>query len=331
MDFHGLDLNLLVALDVLLEEKNITRTGERIHVCQSATSGILAKLRDFFSDELLVQIGHRMVLTPLAEELILPVRELLQQAQLLLDRSQEFVPADSHRRFRIMLSDYVETVLASSVFRRMETEAPHVCIELLSLSLTDAAGEILERGEVDFLIAPESEISGTHPSETLFDDKYVCALWSENPFVGQEITIDQYLSLGHVGISFGKKRYHSWDEGLLKQRGYNRRVEIVASSFSVMANYLIGTSRIATMHRRLANYYSHILPLRIVDLPFEAIRLVEKLQWHQYLDRSPSHLWLRNIFQEEADRMTDKPWDIEDARLKNTRSVSHYPEYAGVQ
>jgi hypothetical protein len=72
MDFKGLDLNLLIALDVLLQEKNITHTGERIHLSQSATSSALARLRSFFSDELLVQIGHKMVLTPLAEDLIKP-------------------------------------------------------------------------------------------------------------------------------------------------------------------------------------------------------------------------------------------------------------------
>jgi LysR family nod box-dependent transcriptional activator len=300
MEFRGLDLNLLVALDVLFEEKNITRTGERIHLCQSATSGLLAKLRDYFADDLLVQVGHRMVLTPLAEDLILPVRKVLQQAHLLIDNAKKFEPALSQKRFSIMCSDYIETVLTAAVLRRVKQEAPSVSVELLPL--TDASTEILEHAEVDFMIAPKSEISAFHPSETLFEDDYVCALWAGNPIVGEAISIEEYLALGHVCISFGRRRYHSWEEGLLQQMGYKRNVEVVASSFSVMPHYLIGTSRIATMHRRLANYYCQILPLRVVKLPFPAFRLVEKLQWHQYLDHTLSHLWLRKIIKEEAAR-----------------------------
>jgi len=301
MDFHGLDLNQLVVLDVLLEERNITRTGKRIHLCQSATSCILGKLREFFSDELLVQVGRQMVLTPLAEDLILPVREVLQQAQLLIDRSQVFTPSNSRRRYRVILSDYIETILAASVLRRVEREAPSVSVELLPFG--ESVAETLERGEIDFLIAPDSEISPSHPSVSLFKDTYVCVLWSGNRLVGDSISFEQYLNLGHVGINFGKGRYHSWDEALMAQKGYKRRVEVIVSSFGVMANYVVGTSRIATMHRRLADHYQKLLPLRIVELPFAMPPLVEKLQWHQYLDKTPNHRWLRTIFLEEAARM----------------------------
>ncbi len=298
MDFKGLDLNLLIALNVLLQEKNITRTGERIHLSQSATSSALARLRSFFSDELLVQIGHKMVLTPLAEDLIAPTRELLLQAQAILDRTPCFEPATSKRKFSIMLSDYVGTVLMPAAIRRIQKEAPAVCVEMVPL--IDSPAEALERGDVDFLIIPEVNMSSLHPSETIFEDEYACVLWSENREVGKTITLAQYLSMGHVAVLFGKMRSPTFDEAFLSRGGNTRKIEVVAMDFNQVPQLVIGTSRLATMHRRLARFYTSQLPLRIVDLPIALPPLVEKLQWHQYRDSDPGHRWFRGVLRETA-------------------------------
>ena len=90
MHLDGLDLNLLVVLDALFSEKSVTRTGARIHLSQSATSGALSRLREYFKDDLLVPVGRKMVLTPLAEELAQPLRELLQQAEVVIRRTPAF-------------------------------------------------------------------------------------------------------------------------------------------------------------------------------------------------------------------------------------------------
>src|SRR5262245_4933192 len=111
MRFNRLDLNLLVALDALLAEQNITRAAERLHLSQSAVSGALARLREHFQDELLVQVGRRMTRTPLAESLAQPVREILAQVQATVERRPGFDPSTSDRQFSIMVSDYVTTVL----------------------------------------------------------------------------------------------------------------------------------------------------------------------------------------------------------------------------
>src|SRR6187401_163786 len=113
MHLGGLDLNLLMVLDALFVEKNVTRAGERIHLSQSATSGALSRLRDFFKDDLLVPVGRKMVLTPLAEELAQPVRQLLVQAEAIIHRIPHFSPKTSQRSFRMVMSDYVATVLMS--------------------------------------------------------------------------------------------------------------------------------------------------------------------------------------------------------------------------
>src|SRR5690606_27984379 len=104
MRFHGLDLNLLVVLDVLLAEQNITRAGERLHLSQPATSAALSRLRNYFEDDLLVQIGRKMVRTPMAETLAQPIRDLLIQMRSTLENRTQFQPELASRNFTLMAS-----------------------------------------------------------------------------------------------------------------------------------------------------------------------------------------------------------------------------------
>ena len=126
MHFHGLDLNLLVVLDALITERSISRTGEKIHLSQPATSGALARLREYFKDDLLVPVGRKMLLTPLAEELTQPVRQLLLQTEGIIRRTPAFSPATSERVFRLVMSDYVATTLMSQALPEIQRQAPRV-------------------------------------------------------------------------------------------------------------------------------------------------------------------------------------------------------------
>ena len=185
MHFRGLDLNLLVALDTLITEKNISRTGEHIHLSQSATSGVLARLREYFNDQLLVPVGRQMMLTPLAEELAEPVRQFLRQAEGILHRNPEFVPAESAREFRLIMSDYVATVLMSRAMPMLEQQAPNVSIRIDTGGRRDA----LERGGADLVILPEQYLLPTHPKEELFRDELACLACAKNRTVGRTITM----------------------------------------------------------------------------------------------------------------------------------------------
>src|SRR5579883_2295229 len=120
MHFRNLDLNLLVALDALLAERNITQAGKRLHLTQSAMSGALARLREYFGDELLAQVGRKMVPTPLGKSLTEPVRNALHNIQATIATKTRFDPATSKRHFKFMMSDYVATVLMSAALPRIE-------------------------------------------------------------------------------------------------------------------------------------------------------------------------------------------------------------------
>jgi DNA-binding transcriptional LysR family regulator len=291
--YKGLDLNLLVVLDTLLAERNITRTGERIHLSQSATSGALARLREFFDDPLLAPVGNKMVPTPLAEDLATPIRAILEEIELLVKKVPNFDPATSNRKFRLMMSDYAASVLMPKVLPGIQELAPKVTFELLSNS--EVPTEFLERGEVDLLIVPPEYASKLHPSEELFQDRYVCLAWKGNPKIGDHISLEQYKKLGHVGVRLGKQQMHVFDERFLERENFERRIEIVCMTFDLLPRLVVGTTRIATVPERLATSYAAQFSLKILPLPIDIPRLCEVAQWHKHQEKDTAVSWLRRM------------------------------------
>jgi LysR family nod box-dependent transcriptional activator len=294
MDFSGLDLNLLVALDALFAEKSVSRAGERLHLSQSATSGALARLRDAFHDPLLVQVGRKMTLTPLAEGLVEPVRDFLVHAETILNSSPAFDPATSTRKFSLMMSDYVQTVVMTEALPQLQNLAPGVTLEL-SWNV-EGISEPLERGEFDLAVTPTRYLSREHPSEPLFEDEFTCLAWSGNTRIKRDLSLETYLSLGHVVVRFGRhQQLPSVDEWFVERFGHQRKIEVVTTAFNLVPQLVIGTSRIATLHRRLATFYQQYLPLKLIAPPLEIPRLEESMQWHRSRDRDPGTVWLRSV------------------------------------
>jgi DNA-binding transcriptional LysR family regulator len=112
--------------------------------------------------------------------------------------------------------------------------------------------------------------------------------------------MDQYLRLGHVVLQFGRGRTPAIDEWFLTKLGVTRRIEVLAMNFNVLAQHVVGTRRIATIQRRLAEYYEKYLPIRLLPPPFELPPLIEAVQWHSMFDQDPGNRWLREILQEVA-------------------------------
>jgi LysR family transcriptional regulator, nod-box dependent transcriptional activator len=298
MHFKGLDLNLLVALDVLLQEKNTTRAAERLNLSQPAASGALSRLREYFNDDLLAQAGRQLVLTPLATSLREPVSELLRQIETTISTKARFNPATSTRRFTVMGSDYAMTVLMMALLNRVEQEAPGISFVLRQT--TNSWQEELKHGTLDFVMIPDMFTVEDHPKETLFDDDFTCVIWAENPLIGPTISTEQYLALGHAMVAFGKNLSPSIEQLYLQQAGFNRRVEIIAPSFALLPLLVLGTNRIATMHTRQAKKVAQVLPLRLLPLPIALPRMTETLQWSLHHSNDPGSLWLREILRDTA-------------------------------
>ncbi len=321
MDLHLFDLNLLVALDALLTERNVTRAGNRLNLSQSAMSGALARLRHYFHDELLVQVGRQMVLTPVAEGLVGPVRDILLQIRGTLGSKPRFVPSTATRHLSLAVSDYVTEILVADVLRAARCEAPLITFELRPVGRR--AGEDLESGELDFLIAPEGYVSSSQPTEVLFQDTYTCVVWAGNKTVGKTMTLEQYLELGHVVVNVaGNEPPLNYDEQFLRRSNFRRRVEVSVPTFSLAPQLVVGTDRVTTITTRLAAKCAEILPLRLLPLPIAMPPMVEMLQWHKVHEYDPAHHWFRALLRTVVQRLPSQPPVIRGGRAARVSAGS---------
>lgn len=287
------DLNLFVTLDALLETRSITRASERLHIGASATSSALGRLREHFDDELLVQVGRRMNLTPLALSLREPVRDLILRSQATLAAKIAFDPLSAQRRFVFNASDYAMTVLLTPLAQRLEQEAPGISIDVVELG--DKNLQRLERGEVDLAIYPARNASDTYPKDELLTESYSCVVWTGNRLEADTFTFEAYMSARHVAAQFGDQRIASFESWFLTTHGVARNVIVTASTFNALPLLVVGTQRIATVHARLASMYARMLPLRLLPPPFEIPPLNLVMQWNHHSDRDPAHAWLRGL------------------------------------
>ncbi|ETI62631.1 transcriptional regulator [Sphingobium sp. C100] len=290
MRFDRLDLNLLVALDALLNERSVSLAADRICLSQSATSSALGRLRDYFADDLLVQKGRQMVLTARAEALVEPVRAVLEQIRSTIAVSPPFDPATSDRVIRIMASDYITEVLLAAAMTDLQQQAPGMRFEIQSL--TEVLLESLERGAIDLLITIDYAISADHPSQILFEDDYVVVGWNGNPAMAGPMTKELYFELGHVTARFGRARVSAFEDWFVRRQKRQRRVEIVTHSFLSLAGLVIGSNRIATMHRRLATRMAAYLPLTLREVPMDIPPIREAIQWHISSGNDPAIRWV---------------------------------------
>ena len=298
MRFKRLDLNLLLALDILLDERSVTQAARRLNLSQSATSGVMARLREYFEDELLVPVGRTMLLTPLAESLAGPVREVLLQIQSTIETKPGFDALTSTRHFRVICSDFVGSVIMAGVARALAEQAPDITLELILPN--DVMHQNIERAEIDLLILPEQFLNGDHPRATLFSDTYACAVWSGNNSVGAEMSLEHYLGARHVTTNFGARRSPTYEEIYLKSIGRTRRIDVTTSTFNTLPQYVIGTRRIATMHRRLAELFASYYPLRVLDCPIDIPPITQNMTWPKSMDSDLSHRFLRQLVLDAA-------------------------------
>ncbi|PDS27532.1 LysR family transcriptional regulator [Rhizobium vallis] len=301
MRFKGLDLNLLVALDALMIERNLTAAARSINLSQPAMSAAVRRLRSYFRDELFTMRGREFVPTPRAEDLAPAIREALQHIRLNIIPWDKFTPDQSDRHFRVSLCDFVTVVLFQKILERLAREAPGISFDLLPL--TDNPDELLRRGDVDFLISPPLFMSSAHPKIDLFQERLTCVGCSNNKQLEEALTAEEYSSMGHAVVRFGRTQQPTIEDCFLQEHGLKRRVEVVVSSFSMIPAALMGTDRIATVPFRLVGLFEDTIPLRMTAPPIALPTFTEAVQWPVLHDKDPANIWMRDIMVQEAARL----------------------------
>jgi LysR family transcriptional regulator, nod-box dependent transcriptional activator len=291
MRFNGLDLNLLLALQVLLEERSVTRAARRLNVSQPAMSAALARLREYFQDDILVPQGRQMVPTAQAQALAEPVRRMLGELDQLLTSAAVFDPATSQRTFRIVASDYITASVIGPLMLRLATVAPHMRLEIM-LPCEEAAQLVME-GLADLVITPEDFIDPDHPAELLCEERQMVVGWKENPALGGTVSTAEFERLGHVAVHVGSTRVPSFADRQLERMGSPRRVELTCGCFTVVPWLICGTQRLAVMHERLATQMAARFPLALAPMPFAFPVMREMIQYHKAREADDGLKWLR--------------------------------------
>ncbi|MCC7461979.1 MAG: LysR family transcriptional regulator [Gammaproteobacteria bacterium] len=295
MRFGHFDLNLLLALDALLDTGSVTRASQRLRLGQSATSSALGRLREQFGDALLVKVGRRMEMTPLAQDLRKQVRETLLRLESLVEPRRSFDPARAQRRFQVHATDYLVPVLLAPLMRALADQAPGI-----SLSVSHGAeepAELIERGQLDLLVASDAYLDPRFPSAHLFDDIGMCVADARNEAIGPRPTRADVLACPFVVARLQSRRTTHFQKWLFESPEMQRRIEIITPDFNSVPMFIVGTRRIAVMHASHARWWAQRLPLKIVPSPLPLAPLGIHMQWNARYDADPAHTWLRQRIQ----------------------------------
>jgi DNA-binding transcriptional LysR family regulator len=298
MNLASIDLNLLLVFDAIMQEKNVTRAGDRIGMSQPAMSNALNRLRYHINDELFVRSSEGMLPTPRAVELSTPIRGALDGIESALDPT-EFDPLISTRTFTIGTNDYCVSILIPKLAAAMQQDAPNINIRLMS-----SAGhtfEMLDSQEIDFGISAISEVPDRYGNEICIEDKYVLLMRKNHPLSKGKITNEQFANARHMVIS-PRGETHGFVDDDLAKINMKRTIAMVVNHFSSAPSILANSDLILTAPKRIADIFAPLYSLTIRPAPFKGEKTFSsvKLIWHKKLANHSGHNWFREYLQSIA-------------------------------
>ncbi len=303
VNLASLDLNLLVSLDALLEQRSVTRAAQQLGLSQPALSASLARLRRHFGDVLLSRVGNAYRLTPLAAQLRPRVRLALDGVERVFSAQPEFDPAESSREFSVLVSDYGCAVLGDTLAQLLAEEAPSARLRLAhnTPGAVDQAQQTLL--STDLLVLPHGFVTDL-PHADLHRDRWVLVVSADNAGVGETLTVEQLRTMPWVATYHGPTA-STPAARQMRMLGIEPRVQVVTESFLTVPGLVAGSDRIALLQERLV----HLLPLsagvRALPPPFDAGPLVEAMWWHPVYDRDPEHEFFRGLVRRAAHQATE--------------------------
>ena len=303
MNIARVDLNLLVYLDVLLRECNVTRAAEELGISQPAMSNSLRRLRDLFGDPILVRTSDGMTPTDRALELQPMVRKVLSAAEQAILPKTEFEPMESNRIFRIMASDYTESTLLPVLLRQLRKQEPNISLDIMTPS--DVSFHDVERGKVDMVINRFDSLPQSFHQVHLWDDSFSCIMSANNP-VKDRWSLESYLSSKHIwvsktgmGVGVGMTpddvQRLGWVDEALSKQGVKRDISLFTRHYQVALLLAEQDDLIVTIPSMSAKSIANSDKVVILDPPFEIERMRLKMVWSPLLQHDPGHRWLRQL------------------------------------
>ncbi|WP_213990053.1 LysR family transcriptional regulator [Sodalis sp. dw_96] len=290
-NLRRLDLNLLVTLDVLLTEHNVTRTAERLNFSQPSVSVHLAKLRDIFRDPLLLPGPRGMRPTARADALREPLRQALKALEYAVSPASPFDPAVSDHTWRVAASDYSESTILLPALKGLRSAAPGARFAFIE-SVPSGIARQAEQGDIDIAFhTSEGAPPGLH-SRPLFTERYVLAGRADHPRLKKPPTLEEFCELDHVMVSPDGGGFYGVTDTALAQFGLTRRVVLSVPHFLLVSSVLASTDLVAMLPSRLVEGRP---ALRVVEPPIAVPGFEISMLWHERVHRDPAHQWLRGF------------------------------------
>ncbi len=305
---HRIDLNLLVYLDVLLRECNVTQAANQLGLSQPAMSNGLRRLRDLFNDPLLVRTSDGMTPTARALELEPLVRDILTGVERAIQPTAEFDPTDAKQVIRVMASDYAESTLFPAVMQTLREKAPGLTLDVMTPS--DVSFLDVERGKIDLVINRFDQMPQSFHQITLWTDTFTCLMNKDNPIL-ERFDLDSYLAASHiwvsktgmgvgVGVDPDDVQRLGWVDHALDAMGKKRNIRVFTRHYQAAMTLAEQNDLIVTLPTR-ATWLKKDNPRVVVrDCPFDVPPLELKMAWSPLLQHNPAHRWIRQLITQIA-------------------------------
>ena len=306
MNINRVDLNLLVYLDVLLRERNVTQAANQLNLSQPAMSNGLRRLRTLFDDPILVRTSDGMTPTERALELEPLVREILSGVERALQPTSDFDPGKAERIFRIMASDYAESTLLPAVLAKLRAQAPGISLDIMTPS--DVSFLDVERGKVDLVINRFDVMPQSFHQNIIWTDSFSCLLSANNPIL-KDFTLESYLKAQHVwvsktgmGVGVGVDpedvQRLGWVDAAITRLGKKRHITVFTRHYQA-AMILAEQNDLVVTLPSLAAQLQHDNPRLVIKTPpFDIPPLELKLAWSPLLQHNPANRWFRQLIVE---------------------------------
>ena len=308
MNVNRIDLNLLVYLDALLRERNVTQAANQLSLSQPAMSNGLRRLRELFDDPLLVRTSDGMTPTERALELEPVVREVLSKIDKAVQPRSDFEPDQAQRVFRIMASDYGEATLFPAVLAKLRDLAPGITLDIMTPS--DVSFLDVERGKVDMVINRFDSMPQSFHQIHLWDDTFSCILNVDHPML-EKFTLDNYLAGDHVwvsktgmgvgvGVNPDDVQRLGWVDLAINKLGKKRQIRVFTRHYQAAMTLAEQNDLIVTLPTRAALLKRDNPRVVLRDPPLDIPPLELKMAWSPLLQHNPANRWLRKLIADTA-------------------------------
>ena len=312
-DLNRIDLNLLVYLDVLLRERNVTQAANQLGLSQPAMSNGLRRLRDLFQDPLLVRTSDGMSPTARGKELEPLIRDVLAGVERAIQPTSDFDPGTASHVIRVMASDYAESTLFPRVLQRLREQAPGLTLDVMTPS--DVSFLDVERGKIDLVINRFDQMPQSFHQVTLWTDPFICLMSKDNPIL-EHFDLPAYLAADHiwvsktgmgvgVGVNPDDVQRLGWVDSALAQLGEQRRIRVFTRHYQAAMTLAEENDLIVTLPARATRLQRDNPRVVVREVPFEVPALELKMAWSPLLQHNPAHRWARQMITGVARELAD--------------------------